>query len=197
MADKRRHRRFKKRLMVTYSEKDTPRSAYTSDVSKGGCFVVTPTLPPLDTRIRLQIHVSPTQSVVIESTVRRHKSVPPELRTIQKAGFGARFLSPEELVAEVLGDKNHFELRYTTPEELKQAYHAELKFGAVFVPTEAQLSRDSEVTVDLNLAFATRVIELNSVVLQVILPTGASSRRGVAVQFTDRTELEAALKPYV
>jgi Tfp pilus assembly protein PilZ len=197
MGEQRRHRRFKRKLRVEYSQPDGVKTAYTSDLSSGGIFINASSLPPLDSRLRLQLFFDETRSVVIESTVRRHKLLTPEGLPHAKSGFGARFLTPEELMAEVLGDRNRLQLRYPTPDALKVAYETELKFGAVFIPTDRQLVADSEVTVDLSLGFISRSFDFSATVLQVLSGSSAGASRGLEVRFKDRSEVDATLRPFI
>src|SRR4051812_35006063 len=115
MGEKRQHRRSRRRLSVKYGEKDFSLSGFTGDISRGGLFIVAARLMALDTRLHLQLFLDPSRFLVLEAEVRRHKIIPSELRTIERQGFGVRFLHPGEVVKEALGDGGlGFELHYGT-----------------------------------------------------------------------------------
>src|SRR5262245_58557846 len=136
MAEKRRHRRYRRRLMVKFGETDLHGSGFTTDISATGVFVQAPRLVALDSRVHLQIFFEGEKFMFFEGEVRRHKVVPLALRNVERGGFGARFLLPSELVNDAVGGReSHLELHYATQEALQQAFLAEIKVGGVFVPT--------------------------------------------------------------
>jgi hypothetical protein len=96
MAEKRQHRRFKKRYTVRFGTADLAKSGITGDISKGGAFILTRDLIPLDTRVHLQVQLDAKSFVLFEGIVQRHRKVPPELRQMDPGGFGVRtpFPSP-------------------------------------------------------------------------------------------------------
>src|SRR5262249_17782196 len=102
VKERRQHKRFKRRYMVRYGERELTHSGFNFDVSRGGCFIVSPYRPPLDANLHVQIFLEPETSVYFEAQVRRHKVVPPELRSVEKGGFGVRFLRPDEILANIL-----------------------------------------------------------------------------------------------
>jgi Tfp pilus assembly protein PilZ len=195
MTDKRRHRRIKRRLMVRYGEKDLARSGFTVDISAGGVFVLAPSVVPLDARVHLQIQVDAVKHVYFEGVVRRHKLAPPELRTIERMGFGVRFLKPDELFSEFsLPGAPRFELRFPTKEGFRAAYEREFKFGGAFITTPRKLARDEEVTIDVFVEYASRSFSFDAAVIQ-ITPGIGENPGGVGVAFRKPQEVEASLKP--
>ena len=80
MAEKRRNRRFARRLVIRFGETDLGRMGFVSDISTSGVFVMCDVLPPIGARLHLQIELSPASSVYAEAVVKRHKIVPPKFR---------------------------------------------------------------------------------------------------------------------
>lgn len=190
-------KRYKRRFMVRYGERDLSHSGFTQDVSRGGAFIVSPYRPPLDSKLHLQIFMDKETSVYFEATVRRHKIVPPELRSVDKGGFGIRFLLPDEVLAEVLDEPGSgVEVRYATPAELKLAYEREFRHGGVFVPSGRQLERGTELTLLMRLEFCSTTLEFASSVVHVYDGSQAG-RRGIGLVFKDKKEVEEALASYL
>jgi Tfp pilus assembly protein PilZ len=188
-------KRYRKRLLVKFGERDFSSSGFTADVSKGGMFIVSPFRPALDTHLHLQIFLDPESPVYFEGTVRRHKVVPPELRAVDKGGFGVRFLAPDEILANILVETgNRLEGAYSTSEELQRAFEQEFKHGGVFIPTEREFPRGADVLFVLRADFAKRTFEFNSTVVHTW--QGAQpGPRGVGLVFKDVKEVEAAVRP--
>jgi PilZ domain-containing protein len=201
MAEKRQQRRIKRRLMVRYGERELTQSGFTGDVSTTGLFIISSSLPQLDTRLHIQLFVEPERSLFFEGEVRRHKLVPAELRTIERGGFGVRLLSPREVLASALDQElrvPHFELNYPTRVAFQQAYEREFRMGAAFISTSKQLPRDTHVVLSLVLEFSGQVLELETQVAQVFPPQeGPGAVVGLALLFTDRARAEALLRPWL
>ncbi len=201
MAEKRQQRRIKRRLMVRYGERELTQSGFTGDVSTTGLFIISSSLPQLDTRLHIQLFVEPERCVFFEGEVRRHKLVPAELRTIERGGFGVRLLSPREVLTSALDQElrvPHFELNYRTRAAFQQAYEREFRMGAAFVSTTQQLPRDTHVVLSLVLEFSGQVVELEAQVAQVFPPQeGPGAVVGLALLFTDRARAEALLRPWL
>ena len=125
MAEKRQHRRFKKRYTVRFGTTDLTKSGITGDISKGGAFILTRDLIPLDTRVHLQVQLDAKNFVLFEGIVQRHRKVPPELRQMDPGGFGVRFLYPGEVVADIVNkDTTTFEPHYATVDLLRRRLRA-------------------------------------------------------------------------
>jgi Tfp pilus assembly protein PilZ len=197
MAEKRQHRRFKKRYAVRFGTNDLSKSGITGDISKGGAFILTRDMVPLDTRVHLQVQLDQKNFVLFEGIVQRHRKVPPELRQIDPGGFGVRFLYPGEVVADI-GNKDTatFELHFTSADQLKAAYERELRMGGAFILTDKPLRIQDKVMVVLCLDFASETVEQEASVVHITLPQG-TTRAGVSVMFTDKKVLEEQLKPYL
>ncbi|HEX8820682.1 MAG TPA: PilZ domain-containing protein [Archangium sp.] len=201
MAEKRQHRRIKRRLMVRFGERDLTQSGFTGDVSVTGLFVIAASIPKLDTRLHVQLFVEAERYLLFEGEVRRHKLVPPELRTLERSGFGVRLLTPREVLNEALNQElqvQRFELVYPLQASFQQAYEREMRMGAVFISTSKQLPRDTEVVLSLVLEFAGRVVELETLVAQAFSPqTGHGTVVGLALMFKDRARADALLRPFL
>jgi Tfp pilus assembly protein PilZ len=197
MAEKRQHRRFKKRYTVRFGTTDLSKSGITGDISKGGAFILTREMVPLDTRVHLQVQLDPKNFVLFEGIVQRHRKVPPELRQMDPGGFGVRFLYPGEVVADIVNkDTTTFEVHYSTAEQLKTAYERELRMGGTFILTDKPLRIQDKVMVSLCMDFANTSVELESTVVHITLAQG-TTRAGVSVMFADKKALEEQLKPFL
>ncbi|WP_224240797.1 PilZ domain-containing protein [Hyalangium gracile] len=197
MTEKRQHRRFKKRYTVRFGTTDLSKQGITGDISKGGAFILTRDMVPLDTRVHLQVQLDPKNFVLFEGIVQRHRKVPAELRQVDPGGFGVRFLYPGEVVADIVNkDTTTFEVHYTNAEQLQAAYERELRMGGTFILTEKPLRIQDKVIVSLCLDFANETVEQEAVVVHISLPQ-STTRAGVSVMFSDRTALEEQLKPFL
>ncbi len=196
MAEKRQQRRYKRRLLVKYGEKDLSLTGFTGDVSVGGMFVTATGLLPLDRRVHLQLFVDTSRYLLFEGEVRRHKVVPPQMRTVERGGFGVRFLYPGEVLADALGKLGgRFEMHYKTAEEFKAAYQRELRNGGLFLITPMQILRDTQVTLELCLDYAKKTFEVEATVVH--LSTGDTALvKGVGVAFNEPQKIEAMLRPH-
>lgn len=202
MADKRRNKRFARRLVIRFGESDLSRMGFASDISTSGVFVMCDVLPPIGARLHLQIELSPAKSVYAEAVVRRHKLVPPKFRAIDKSGFGVRFLDPAELVGEVVPQlradalaaaDQRFSVSFTSLDALRTAFDRELRHGGVFLRTERVLERDAAATVQIELVYAGQRMEFPARVVQVV----ESAVRGLGFAFDDRAAVALALAPYL
>ncbi len=184
--------------MVRFGERELSHSGFTQDVSRTGAFILCPYRPPLDSKVHLQIVLDKETVVYFEATVRRHKIIPPELRSVEKGGFGIRFLLPEEVLEKVLGDsENRLEVRYATAADLKVAYEKEFRRGGVFVLSQRELQRGSEVVLALRLDFASTTFEFDASVVHVWQDSSQPGARGIGLVFKDKKEVEAALETYL
>jgi Tfp pilus assembly protein PilZ len=197
MAEKRQHRRFRKRYTVRFGTSDLSKSGITGDISKGGAFITTREMVPLDTRVHLQVQVDGKSFVLFEGIVQRHRKVPVELRQMDPGGFGVRFLYPGEVVADIVNkDTTTFELHFSSAEQLKATYERELRMGGAFILTDTPLRIQDKVLVTLCLDFAGDAVEQEGSVVHITLPQG-TTRAGVSVMFADKKGLDENLKPYL
>jgi Tfp pilus assembly protein PilZ len=191
MAEKRKHKRYTRRLKVLFGEKDLTRSAFTQDVSGGGCFIITTQIPALDARVHVQLFLDNERFLLFEGTVARHKLVPVELRQIEKGGFGLRFSVPQELVGEMVpavgaaqASSNRFLLAFDSQEALRKSFEHELRMGGIFVRTDRKFERDAEVILELDLDFAGHSYEFAARVVHVS-EGGGGAPPGLACVFKD------------
>ncbi len=183
--------------MVRYGERDLSHSGFTQDVSRGGAFIVSPYRPPLDSKLHLQIFVDKETSIYFEATVRRHKIVPPELRSLDKGGFGIRFLLPDEVLGQVLVEPGtRLGVRYATATDLKLAHEKQFRHGGVFVPGERQLARGTEVTLLMRLDFCSTTLEFPASVVHIYAGSQPGPR-GIGLVFRDQREVDEALASYL
>jgi len=198
MKERRQHKRFKRRFMVRYGERELTHSGFTFDVSRSGAFVVSPFRPALDSHLHIQIFIDKETSVYFEATVRRHKVIPPELRSVDKGGFGVRFLMPDEVLANVLVESgSRLEIRYATLEDLKRAYEKEFKHGGVFVATDREFVRGADAILIVELDFARKAFEFDATVVHVWLDLTQPGPRGVGLVFKDPKEFADNLQPFL
>lgn len=101
MANRRRHKRKKARVQVEYGEDELEERGFARDISLGGIFLDCRRPPPVGTRLHLHL-LYPEREFYLEAVVVRQKIVNPELRQIEKQGVGLRFLTPAELIADVV-----------------------------------------------------------------------------------------------
>lgn len=98
MAERRRHKRVKKRVQVNYGERDLEQRGMATDISISGMFLDCRRPPDIGTRLSLQV-MDADRPFYVEAEVVRIRRVDPRLRTLEKEGAGLRFLSPAELIA--------------------------------------------------------------------------------------------------
>ncbi len=197
MTEKRKHRRLSRRLSVRYGEQELTHAAFTTDVSSGGCFITSARLPPLHTRLHVQLVVGAGRSLYFEAEVRRHKQVPPGLSVAARGGFSVRFLPPAEAMTEVLGTSpSALILRFTSAQALALAWTRELRVGGAFVPTADRLARDAVVEVKLDLTWLEKSFAFEGRVVHVS-PGDAVSPPGVGVAFHAPERLGQVLRPFL
>ncbi|MGI5864335.1 MAG: PilZ domain-containing protein [Myxococcales bacterium] len=194
--ERRRSRRFARRMTVRFGDDQLDRSGLTCDISSTGAFIVSSHLPPLDTRLHLQVLLDSRRSIFLEGVVRRHRVVPPSLRQIERGGFGVRFLTPAELISEIvpqLAAGNRFEIAFEDKARFVQAYEQQFRHGGIFLITEKKLPRDVAVLLEVKLAYERLSWTFAGRVVQVM----EAGTRGLAVVFDDRREVESALRPHL
>lgn len=197
MKERRAQKRFKRRFMVRYGEKELTHSGFTSDISSGGAFIVAPYHPALDAYVHLHLFKDKENTVYLETTVRRHKIVPPQLRTLEKGGFGVQFRRPDEVLASILFESGaRLEVAYPTPPDLKSAFDKEIRHGGVFIPTEVRVERGKDVVVAIRLDFASKVFEFDASVVQVFADS-SHPMRGIGVVFKERKDVEDTITPFL
>lgn len=202
MAERRRHKRYGKRYTVRFGEKDLNHSGFTVDVSLEGLFIVSSTLPALDTRLLVQIHTDPAKPpTFLVAVVQRHKVVPPELRTLAKNGFGVRVLKPDELLKGLLPSgtdqsdpRAPMQVVFSTAEEFTRSWEAEIRHGGVFIRTNRTFAADQDVRLQLLLPFANAQLEFSCRVVHI--GAGEGGLRGIGVLFGNINAARDALSKF-
>jgi hypothetical protein len=198
VVDRRKHRRYAKRLKIRFGEKGFNHAGLTSDISASGLFVITVNMIKPSTRLHLEVTTPEDTLFYIEGVVVRLAVVPPELRQAMKGGFGLRFLSGTEMMAELvphLKDRAQLSLCYDNVEALKKAWEAELKRGGALARSDKSYAMDSIVTVEIDLPFAGRRLGFEARVVHVA--PEQENRFGVAFMFVDVPNVTKALEDLV
>lgn len=182
--EKRRHRRYSRRLKVRFGEKDFDHQGFTHDVSQCGLFVVAGYSPKVGTRLHLEVTHSDGVKVHLEGAVARLNVVAPELRSIVKGGFGVRLLTAAEVLGELVPqvkNKVHFSLSYPTQAAFLAAYDSELKRGGLFLWAEKQHPVGSTLTLEIEAGWSGQTTALEVNVVHVM--PGNDGRFGTALMF--------------
>jgi hypothetical protein len=188
-----------RRLKVRFGEKTRgavyTHSGLTSDLSSTGMFVSTSASVAPGTRLHVEVTTSENQAIFFEAVVARQVNVPPELRTVMKAGFGLRFLTGTELLSELapsIKDRSQLHISYESVTILRDAWERELKRGGAFCWADRSYPLNSIVTVEFDLPFAGRRLAFEArVVHQVPEQHG---KHGLAFMFLDVANASAALE---
>lgn len=100
--DKRRRKRFGRRIQVHYwiQDDDHERKAYTTNVSTTGAFVATNA--PVAPGTRMRVEFLGDNGFIIEAVVAHAARVSTSLQSIRSSGMGVRFLTVGELVRGLL-----------------------------------------------------------------------------------------------
>jgi len=196
--EKRKRKRVPRRFNVKFGEGELTHSGFTKDLSPGGAFIASGYLPPLGSRIHLQVLVGTTRCLYFEAVVCRQRLVPQMLRQLEQGGFGVAFRAPGELFVELIPSEashaNHLELRFADASALAEAWKKELKLGGAFVRTDRQLPRDAEVLLTLHLDWAGKSLQFATRVMQCVNVPGA---QGLAVCFKEPAVVCAELSAYL
>ncbi len=102
--EKRRKRRFARRLQVTYWAKgdDHARQSYTTNVSTTGAFIATNAPLAPGTRLRIEFQGETENDFYVEAVVTHAARVSTALQSIRSSGMGVRFLNISELISGLL-----------------------------------------------------------------------------------------------
>jgi hypothetical protein len=148
-------------------------------------FVVTTPVPKIGTRLHMEVTMDNERLLYFEGLVARMALVAPELRSVMKGGFGLRFLTGSELMAEMvphLRDQKRLTLSYSTPEALFDAYEKELKRGGAFVWSDREHLMNALVNLEIDAQYSGRQLAFECRVVHVVAEPG---RWGVALMFID------------
>lgn len=196
--ERRKHKRYNKRLKVLFGEKDFSLSGFTGNVSSSGLFVIASLNVKLGQRLHMQIEAE-GKSLYQEGVVARLNMVPPELRTVVKGGFGFRFLSQRELLAELIPSATNplaRVLSFDSAWKLAELYEKELKRGGVFLWSDTQVAVNTVIPVEFELGYANHTFTLQAKVVTVV--PNPDGKFGLACIFMDGTQAAAAqFQPYL
>lgn len=199
MAEKRRAKRYPKRLRVRFGEakeRGFPHIGITSDVSPTGLFVICARAVAPDTRLHLEVTLPGESLLYLEVVTTRQYLVPTELRQVVNGGFGARYLTGGELLAAFFPGKAEFAARpaspftqvIDSPAAWKELVARELKRGGVFLWVAEAVKPDAVVTVTFDLRFSGQRLEVPARVVHCA--PGPDGRQGVALMFTDPSAVD-------
>jgi hypothetical protein len=196
MSEKRKARRFARRLKVRFGEKGRPFSftGLTNDISATGMFVSTTAGIKPGARLHVEVTTADETLIFFEGIVARQVVVPPELRTLMRPGFGLRFLTGTEVMSELipsLKDQTHLQVVFDSVDAFRDAWDRELKRGGAFLWAERAYPLNSIVTVEFDFAFANRRLAFESRVVHVV--PEQQGRHGMAFMFLDVTNATTAL----
>lgn len=196
MSEKRKSRRFARRLKVRFGEKDRPfhYNGLTGDISATGMFVSTTASIKPGTRVHVEVTTTENLLMFFEGVVVRQVVVPSELRGVVKAGFGFRYLSGIELMAELvpsLKDQTHLQVVFPSAEALKDAWDRELNRGGAFLWADRAYPLNSIVVVEFDLPFVGRRLAFESRVVHCV--PEQQGKHGMAFTFLDIPQATAAL----
>lgn len=102
--ERRREKRWPRVLDVRFwkpGDEANVRRAVAANISRGGIFIRTSAVVPSNTRVRVEV-IHARHGFVCEGVVVRALRSPAHLQSVRPSGMGVRFLSPEELVEELL-----------------------------------------------------------------------------------------------
>lgn len=196
MSEKRRARRFARRLKVRFGEKGKPfaQTGLTNDISATGMFISTTAAIKPGTRLHVEVTTAEETLIFFEGVVARQVVVPPELRTLMRPGFGLRFLTGTEVMSELipsLKDQTHLQVVFDSLEAFRDAWERELKRGGAFLWADKAYPLNSIVTVEFDFLFARRRLAFESRVVHVV--PDQQGRHGMAFMFLDVAGATAAL----
>ena len=223
MPERRLHRRWPRRIRVSFWRRDHPELAapgYTADLSSSGAFVSTENPVGKNGRIQLQL-ASGQGDYLLEGVVARSLQVPRDLQKVKPGGMGVRFLRVDELVGELLntaGDLSQgsggfpirtgpvaahatepaasetpFEVDLSETERFLRLWDQDIRLGGLFVETESPAP--SGETVSLALRTPEGSLESRAKVVQVFEPrAGGGLATGMGVVLVDAEDLLAQLE---
>jgi hypothetical protein len=195
--ERRKHKRYNKRLKVSFGEKDFSSAGFTGNVSSSGLFIIATTNVKLGTRLHVQLEVE-GKLLYQEGVIARIQQVPPELRSVVKGGFGFRFLTQRELLYEMMPNLAATAARvmsFDTAWKLGEVYDKELKRGGVFIWSDTTVPLDTIINVEFELGYANHSITLSAKVVTVV--PNPDGKFGLACIFMDGPAAVQQFLPYL
>ena len=174
--DKRQTPRYKRRIQLRFWSADdrNPRKGFTHNVSVSGMFIASTSPFKPGTRIFVEIPTT-IEKLVLQAEVRNAARVDPMLQKVKPSGMGIRFLTVEELMAELLKLKKSpideeiepaeeeaeaeaeesqelqgtvLAVDFATPHDFANIYERDIKYGGLFIPTAEPVEEEDLVVVE-------------------------------------------------
>ena len=195
--ERRKNKRYNKRVKVLFGEKDFSQSGFTGNISSSGIFIIAaPNVKP-GQRLHVQLELE-TRNLYQEVVIARVSMVPPELRTVVKGGFGCRFLTGREMLVEMLpnaGDPAARVMSFDTAWKLAETYEKEVKRGGVFLWSDTAVAVDTIIPIEFELGYANHAITLKAKVVTVV--PNPDGKYGLACMFVDGAAAANQFLPYL
>ena len=204
--ERRTHDRRPYRIQVHFWEKgnDKRNMGYTVNVSDSGMYITTNRLLPRGTRIRAELRAANDHSVMVEAVVARAERSVSQLRP---DAMGVRFLTPEELVRELIPELNLkpqlspvedgvYQLCFEDRQQFVEAYDRDLSTGGLFIPSSHPAALNEVITVELQVAGA-QPVRFEARVVHRFEPGGGNLMAGMGVELLNFENTLVALKALV
>lgn len=159
MADRRKHRRVKRRVQVEFGVDELDQKGVATDISLGGLYIEARRLPELGTLLHIHV-LDHARHFYVEGEVVRLRKVDPKLRRVESEGMGIRFRSPAELVLQAVPDRSEREVETLTlvledPAHARKILDEQLRARVLLVPViEPTPSLSSVVEFTVRVGFA-------------------------------------------
>jgi hypothetical protein len=194
-AEKRKSKRFMRRISARFGENTPDRSGFTRDVSAHGAFIIASNMPAIGTRIKVQFVLNASRSFFFEAVVRRHRVTPAKLRHVEQSGFGVSFLSPAEVIGEFLpisSPPKRLEITFESAEQLAAYWESELRFGGMFIPSELSYEQDERIDLVFTFSFAGVSFEVPAKVARRL----TAPVMGLGLVFVDVDQAKRSIEPF-
>lgn len=150
--------RVPRRVKALFGPPGAPaQTGFTQDISETGLFITASQLPRLGSTITVKLESGSAPPASVMGEVVRHVTVPPELRSVKRHGFGLRLLSDRGPVHALLGGANASAeptLRFERPDDFRATRERELTRGGLTFRACRALNLDDRVRVLVTFAFA-------------------------------------------
>lgn len=164
-------KRVPRRLKVMFGAAELTQSGFTQDISETGLFITASRFPALGSRLRVQFELPQQDAVTVSAEVVRHAIVPPELRSVQRHGFGMRISGDRGSMRSVLEatwsgarppavppqpvvPAAHPVTRWQTREEWNRVRDEQLRHGGLTFRSQRELKFDETVQVPVAWPYA-------------------------------------------
>lgn len=203
--ERRRDARRPHRIKVRFLERGTDKrgSGYTTNISDTGMHITTSRLLPGGRRIRVELRSGSGDTVITEAVVARAERSSHQMRPDT---MGVRFLTPQELVAELIpgagapgvreptpAEEGVYRFRFADHQQFMAAYQGELRSGRLFVPTERPAAVGEIVTVELRVANASPM-EFQALIVDRIEAGDGNLMAGMGVELQGFEQTLEALR---